>query len=304
MKNSARIAVAGCINRDTVKRPGKPVIRGYGGILYNIFGLAKLLGDRTVISPVCNLGNDVSKPVLKLLSSLNNIDPAFIRIVATPNNHCMMKYRDDGERDEVFTGFVPAISYSQLQNVIDHDLALINFISGRDMTLGTLRRFRDAFSGGIYLDFHTLSLGLRRNGKRFPRRPRKWREYIACCDYLQMNGIEFTLLSGLQPERESLVNFFKSCVRPAGSVMVVTLGSNGAAMVWQVNGEIKVRFATPIHASEVNDTTGAGDLFAAGFCAGLVIGKSLITCLKLAVDTGAYGCSIIHPQDVNLSRLI
>lgn len=298
-----KIAVAGCVNRDTVKRPGKPTLHGFGGILYNIFGLSRLLGDSAEIVPVCNLGHDVSRQVLRILSRAKNVDTGHVCVVPFENNHCRMTHRTDTDRDEVFSGFVPSISFRQLSKIADCDLALVNFISGHDMTLSALTKFRNAYDGIIYMDFHTLSLGLRRDGRRFSRKPKRWAEYIAQCDFLQMNRSEFSLLSGEPPDRESLVRFFEDYLSKTARALIVTLDSSGAAMVIRDAGKTVVRQRKPSSKLRVADTTGTGDLFSAGFCAGLLKRRSLASCLRLAVDTGTYGCSIVHPQDVKLAGL-
>jgi sugar/nucleoside kinase (ribokinase family) len=298
-----KIAIAGCINRDTVKRPGKPTLHGFGGILYNIFGLSRLLGNRAEIIPVCNLGHDVSRKVMRILSGAENVDTNHIRVVPYENNHCRMTYVTDTDRDEIFTGFVPSISFGQLSRIVDCDLALVNFISGHDMTLTALTKFRNAYDGIIYMDFHTLSLGLRKDGGRFSRRPKRWMEYVAQCDFLQMNRSEFNLLSGELPDRKSLVRFFERYLSKTARALIVTLDSSGAAMVTRDASKILFRQRKPTRTLRVTDTTGTGDLFSAGFCAGLATGRSLTSCLRLAVDTGTYGCCIVHPQDVKLAGL-
>jgi sugar/nucleoside kinase (ribokinase family) len=303
MKRATRIAVVGCINSDTVKRPGKPTIRGLGGILYNVFGLSRLLGGKAEILPVCNLGRNVSRQVLELLTPLKNVSRAHIKIVSTNNNHCTMTYREHGERDEVFTGFVPSISFSQLEKTLTCDIVLVNFISGHDVMLNAFKRFRDTYRGQIYFDFHTLSLGLRRNGTRFIRKPKRWIEYITCCDYLQLNRREFRLLACCPPDERSLQLFFEHRVQPTSSALLVTLDRDGAAMVLQRRGKTDIKHEQPIRRRKVIDTTGAGDLFSSGFCAGLAMGRSLDDCLKIAVKMGGYGCSITHPQDVRLAAL-
>jgi len=211
-----------------------------------------------------------------------------------------MTYSSNGEREEIFSGFVPDMSFDQLVKIARCDMTLVNFISGRDMTMSTFEQFRAAYHGSVYFDFHTLSLGLRRDGRRFLRKPRKWEEYVACCDYLQLNRREFSLLSGKPPDTESLTEFFDCYVMTSSDVMLVTLGADGAVMVSDCDGTIEIRWEKPAGRTEISDTTGAGDLFASGFCAGLALDRPLAECLRLAVNAGTYGCSITHPQDVDL----
>lgn len=285
-----------------MKLPDGRTITGYGGILYNIFGLSRLLGDRAEILPICNLGADVCDPVQRLLNTLNNVNPIGIHRVDSKNNHCIMTYKASGERNEIFEGFVPAISIRQLESTRDCNIAMINFISGRDLTLRTLKRFRADFNGKIYLDFHTLSLGLHRGGERFFRKPARWKEYIECCDILQMNRAEFGLLSGCRaPDRQHLTSFFEDRMAGGNRVMIVTLGERGASMVRKVEMRPKVDFLTGAIPDEIVDTTGAGDVFSAGFCYGLSLGKSLIDCLKIAVEASVSACRVKHPEDLRFS---
>ncbi|MFX5187547.1 PfkB family carbohydrate kinase, partial [Acinetobacter baumannii] len=66
-------------------------------------------------------------------------------------------------------------------------------------------------------------------------------------------------------------------------VLVVTHGAEGAQAV--AHGERARVAAAP--GSHVVDTTGAGDLFAAGFLFGHVRGLPLETCLKLGATCAA-----------------
>jgi sugar/nucleoside kinase (ribokinase family) len=299
-----KIAIIGCVNRDTVIQPGRRAITGFGGILYNVFCLSDILRDQAEILPVCNIGADAADQVFELLSEVSNVSTEHMRIVDTENNHCKMTYRDDGERDEIFTGFVSAISGSQLSRIRDADLAVVNFISGRDLTLPTLQRFRESFEGALYLDFHTLSLGLRKDGRRYLRKPKRWREYLQCCDYLQLNAREFSLLSRRPPVEEELIAFFESHVRPTGRALLVTLGELGAAMVGEEELGPTVIFNRACCSTEVIDTTGAGDIFAAAFCAGLIRNCPLEPCLRFAAAASSLGCSFIHPQDFHIQHVL
>lgn len=88
---------------------------------------------------------------------------------------------------------------------------------------------------------------------------------------MQETGILFSEdYSGTEPERmeEILAERVKSARIPR---MIVTMGGKGAVYADQ-NGEHGVHPAMKV---DVVDTTGAGDAFFAGACAGLTYGKTL-----------------------------
>ncbi len=240
--NSRRwsVAVIGSINRDTVRFPDGHSVTGFGGTLYNLFGLHRLLGDRVYLSPVCNLGSDVEADVRRKLSYIEGIDTSHVRIVQSQNNHCEMEYDASGHRRERFTGFVPAISYTQIEPLLDSDLVLVNFISGRDISLKTLEAVSIASRGTVYIDLHTLMLGLRRDGTRYYRKPRGWREFSVCADYLQMNAAEFETLSEERITVESIQRFYREYLYGEVHAVIVTLGAMGAMLARRRQNEIQV----------------------------------------------------------------
>lgn len=89
-------------------------------------------------------------------------------------------------------------------------------------------------------------------------------------DIIFANEEEAKSFTGLTPE-EALSGLAKRC-----DIAVVKVGKEGA-FIQQGNRKIHV----PAIASEVIDTTGAGDYFAAGFLAGLAKGYDLEKCGKL-----------------------
>jgi len=85
-------------------------------------------------------------------------------------------------------------------------------------------------------------------------------------DNLFANELELTSLYGT----DDLDKAFNEVV-PLVKVAAVTRGEHGAVVVG--DGEVHVVVADP--ATQVVDTTGAGDLFAAGFLAGWTRGRNL-----------------------------
>lgn len=89
-------------------------------------------------------------------------------------------------------------------------------------------------------------------------------------DIVFANEEESRSFTGLNPE-EALANLAGRC-----DIAIVKVGKEGA-FIQQGNRKIHV----PAIASEVIDTTGAGDYFAAGFLAGIAKGYDLEKCGKL-----------------------
>ena len=97
-------------------------------------------------------------------------------------------------------------------------------------------------------------------------------------DILFANEAELAALTGLEDFDAGIAQ-----LAPQVPTLVVTRGAAGAVAV--TSGERAEVPAEPI--AHVVDTTGAGDLFAAGFLHGDVQGKSLADCLKLGAVCAA-----------------
>lgn len=259
-----RIAVIGTVNRDTVIRADGSRHEGYGGILYNLVVLSALAPSGVTIRPVANVGKDCSRQILKRLAQLDRLDLQCMRVVAKPNNHCNLRYWNAADKTEVLRGWVGSVSRRQLQRVVDAELILVNFISGADISGRNLRWLRDHCDGEIFLDFHSRTLGRRRDGSRFLRRPGDWKEYLACADIAQMNELEFELLSERKADKASCTEFLK---RQPGHTrcLIVTCGARGCFILQRSGPTIRFASIPAPSVTKVVDTTGCGDIFSAGF---------------------------------------
>lgn len=106
-------------------------------------------------------------------------------------------------------------------------------------------------------------------------------------DILFANEVEICALSGEQ-DFEAAV----AAILPNVPMLVVTRGEYGAIAI--ANGERAEVKAQPI--DEVVDTTGAGDLFAAGFLAGQAEGRSLEESLKMGAICAAEIIAQVGPR--------
>lgn len=64
-------------------------------------------------------------------------------------------------------------------------------------------------------------------------------------------------------------------------VAIITQGTEPTVVAVQGEDEVKEYPVHEIPKEEINDTNGAGDAFAGGFCAGIVEGKELAECVDM-----------------------
>ncbi|HET6537974.1 MAG TPA: adenosine kinase [Sphingopyxis sp.] len=190
-----------------------------------------------------------------------------------PTARCLILVTPDGQR--TMNTFLGA-SHLLEQAMIDEDriadseiLYLEGYLWDPPLSRAAMRRAIDvARAAGRKVAF-TLSdtFIIDRHGDDF-------RQLIAegLFDILFANEAEIGALSGLKDFDAAVAQ-----VAPNIPLLVVTRGDKGAIAVTQ--GERTQVSASPLE--QVVDTTGAGDLFAAGFLAGLAEGRSIEDCLKM-----------------------
>jgi sugar/nucleoside kinase (ribokinase family) len=106
-------------------------------------------------------------------------------------------------------------------------------------------------------------------------------EYV---DIIVANEDEATAFTGCQEEPAAL-----EALAQLAALAVLKLGARGSMIA--ANG--RVSCIEPIQADDIIDTTGAGDLWAAGFLYGLVHGMPLEECGKLASVCGYEVCRVM-----------
>ncbi len=289
------IGVIGTINRDTVIFADGTRRLGWGGILYNIRTLSKLLGKDDVVVPACHVGADCHAPIMLELKRLKNVWTDAVNKVPHKNNHCQLTYNSLSEKHEILDGGVPRLYFDDLKPLTDCRIVLINFISGSDLFIPSLSKFRNNFSGLIYTDIHSYTLGRSKDGSRFLRTPPAWDKVVACTDYLQMNRLELAVLidndyqMGLSAPVEdglkTMLDLYKEKHEEDRKlVVIVTEGSAGGHIFDCLLANGTWEFYTYKYEARAidGDTTGCGDCFAAGYVSGLARNYNVANCLDLA----------------------
>jgi hypothetical protein len=261
-----RLTVIGTITRDTITFPDGRTRRSYGGILYNILPMALLAPPSLVISPVCNLGSDIYEKVIFYLKHFKNIELSGISRAKEKNNHVHLFYNGKWDKREILKYSVPPLEFRQVEPHLNHDCILINFISGFDIDLESLKKIRKKSEALIFIDLHSLILGIRKNGERFFKVPVLWEEYLKIADIVQMNIKEMQVLSKrkLQSEEE-LKNFAERILDLGPEILLVTRGREGALIYYKEKRKTIFYHTASLKLTNTGDSTGCGDVFSAGF---------------------------------------
>ena len=196
-----------------------------------------------------------------------------------PTARCLIFVTPDGQRTmNTFLGasqFLPATALDEAAIAAAKILYLEGYLWDPEEPRAAMRRAIDAARGGGAKVAFTLSdaFVISRHGDDF-------RTLIDTgqIDILFANHVELAALTGLDDFEAGL-----AALAPKVPVLVVTCGAEGAVAL-SAGDRARVP-AEPI--AKVIDTTGAGDLFAAGFLAGHVAGKDLETCLTMGAVAAA-----------------
>jgi len=288
MNRSFKIGVIGTINRDIIGRADGTTHHGWGGILYNLVALSNLAGGRAEIIPAGLVGRDCSGPILNILGRLGGVRTDRINVVAQKNNHCFLAYDRQGNKSEILRGGVRPLRFDDVVGLLECDIVLVNFISGRDIDIRSLLKFRFEYAGPIYIDVHSSTLGKRADGRRYLRRPKSWKKIIAAADYVQLNRLELSVLAGGRRDRPVPEMWADMTARSelapeaiADKIFIVTDGASGGQILLAESGYLQRERIFPGEVIRGGDTTGCGDCFSAGFLWGLLCGRNLVDCCRL-----------------------
>lgn len=302
-KQMRKVAVIGTINFDSVVRADKSRSQGYGGILYNLTVLSQLIDRKTIIFPTMNVGSDHAGAIRTLLSALPQVSQNAVRTVPADNNHCHLRYRSISNKTEVLRGWVGGVTRGQLRKILDSKIILVNFISGSDISTRNLLWLRDNSRATIYMDFHSRTLGRRSDGTRFLRRPRDWRATVGCADILQLNDVEFRLLSRNEPNPDTCREFIQNHMAASAQGLLVTLGERGCLAAFRRGRAIEVKAIMTRPPRRVVDTTGCGDVFAGAFLAAHLAGRAFIDSARQAAQVATFRVSQNELKNIDFSSV-
>jgi sugar/nucleoside kinase (ribokinase family) len=174
----------------------------------------------------------------------------------------------------------------------DLDALYINLISGFELDLETMQLIRGYFRGPIYLDLHSLLLGIQPDGTRFLRPIANPRAWFACADLLQVNEQEMSMIA---PDPMALA---ATAMHAGVQSLVVTLGKRGVVYVVSPGfdrlddlrrpqelreGAVRTALVPAERVDAPGDPTGCGDVFGATYFSRLLTGDTFGEALKAAI---------------------
>ena len=281
-----RIGVIGHLCLDVVHLPDgsghERLSESYGGIFWAVATLANLLSREDVISPVFGIGTNEFDKVIKRLHRYDNVDTTGIFKMDTPTNQVHLFYGTNGsQRVECSKYISDPIPFSQMENLTDVDGILINMISGFDVTLETLDRIRvesRKLNVPVHFDFHSLSLGIDTEHKRFRKPVADWQKWCAGINSVQMSEEE---AAGLTPEHFGEHSLASAVLSENCHAMIVTRDRRGGTL-FQKNGNRLVKHEFHGIETEAQDPTGCGDVFGAAYMVEFLKNRNHINAVEYA----------------------
>ena len=221
------ITVVGHLCLDVIHHSNGEETRSYGGIFFSLVTLANLLGPKDSILPVFGVGKSDYDAFIERLQSYSNIDTSGIYKFNGPTNQVDLLYQDEHERTECSQYIAEPIPWKKIHSSLETNMVLVNMISGFDITLETLDALRMEVREGhipVYMDVHSLTLGISADAKRFHRPVVDWRRWFFWLHAAQMNETEAAVLT---PERFDETTLAKQTLALNTKAIFITRGSRG-----------------------------------------------------------------------------
>jgi len=288
------IGIVGTFIRDTIIPLSGPPVESIGGLYHTSAYLALLLGKENRVRLVCNMGEDFYENVCATLGRFSNFELSFVKRLSMANTQVRLIYRSSETRDEITSEPMPPVLVEDIAPLVDCDVVLINLITGRDIELAAVRALRQQTRALIYLDLHSLALGIDANGKRYYREVPTWRRWIESVDVLQVNEREAATLAGhgvlSLPELET---FARRVVDEGLRICHITLASRGSLLVYRDGNAVRSLHCPPQKISQVIDIIGCGDAFGAAFITDYLSSKDPASAAHFANRIAGLNCTFM-----------
>ncbi len=282
-----KITVIGHLCMDVIHHEDETETQSYGGIFFSVVTLANLLNENDTIVPVFGVGDKEYEAFLERLKQYPNVDTSGIFKFSGPTNQVHLFYKKGTERIECSKHISEPIPWKKIKSKLDTDIVLVNMISGFDLTLETLDEIRLAIRDDripLYMDVHSLTLGIKEDFTRFRRPLEAWRRWLFMLHAVQMNEQE---AEGLTFEDFDDVTLANQVLALNTKVLVLTRGDKGFSSFIDDRKHVRRIDSPGVINDQARDSTGCGDVFAAAYCASYGYSKNIQEALVFANKVAA-----------------
>jgi hypothetical protein len=294
------VGIIGTPNRDKLILPSGAKVVSWGGVIYNILTLSHYFSSTVPSStvkvrPICPLGADSREDFLEILKRFPNIETDAVLHNSQQQNRIVLKCITQDEKEEAAQLTLPPIPFEHLAKHLGGlKFLLINFTSGRDISLETLRNIRETFKETILVDVHSLTLS-EPDSKGLRRRIafRNWQDWLEGMDYVQFTWPEAASLTGeINPSVAGVVEVADWLLERGTRGVIVTRGAEGAYYFHTDDHGILREEIPPFKLRSILDSTGCGDVFSSAFIYQLTKRVEPIAAAKFAVKAAAMNATV------------
>jgi sugar/nucleoside kinase (ribokinase family) len=302
------VGVLGSINQDTIEHSDGRIEHGLGGVMFTTCALCHLGGPNLRVWLLSRTSAEVAGQLRKHQQRLPGLRLDGLLQSEGSAYACHIVYDNRGGKVETLQGDVAPLAMAELSSFLPRLQALVvNFVTGFEIEIETLRTARKHFDGPILMDVHSLTLGRDGKGRRFPCRPAELEAWLSTADVVQMNEAEAYICGAPVPGSvASLMGWAETLLHHGPNLIVITRGDAGAIAVERTPDGFVQRMEQAPHvlsSEQKLDPTGCGDVFLAAMTAARIRSTDLSTALEYASRVAANNCILTGIDELHRLRI-